>query len=504
MSSHAFGAILDIQGQSSKSDIITDPPAVLPKSGITSPSPIELDEYQWGQKYTGPSSHTGHKSGGNTGYQTPRTPNELEMSRPPSPRLEDASELVQSWSNPPMNKWRVLACCLSYTGTGLLDSAPGALIPYMEAHYDIGYATVSLIFITNAIGFILAAFFNDAVLQRLGRAKSLMLSEVVMSLALVVVICAPPFPVVVTAFLFIGLPYSMILAMNNVFCANLADSTVILGAAHGSYGIGGILGPIMATALASNGILWSRFYIITLGVRLLTLVFAGWAFWNYEKEAPSRLLSALERTASQQLAVDNGEPSKRKLLVQALKNRVTIMGALFIFAYQGAEVSISGWVISFLISVRHGDPAQVGYVTAGFWGGITVGRFVLSHAAPRIGEKRFVYLLGLGTIAFQILVWFVPNIIGDAVAVAIVGLLLGPIYPCGQTVFARLLPRNIQMTSIGFIASAGSSGGAIAPFLTGLLAQAVGTFVMHPICIGLFVLMLACWFGLPAVQKRKE
>lgn len=91
-----------------------------------------------------------------------------------------------------------------------------------------------------------------------------------------------------------------------------------------------------------------------------------------------------------------------------------------------------------------------------------------------------------------------------AVAVSIIGLLLGPVYPCAQTVFTRSLPGNIMMTSISFIGSAGSSGGAVGPLVTGLLAQAVGTFVLNPICIALFVVMIGCWFGLPKLHKRKE
>jgi hypothetical protein len=75
---------------------------------------------------------------------------------------------------------------------------------------------------------------------------------------------------------------------------------------------------------------------------------------------------------------------------KALKSKTLILGALFIFAYQGAEVSISGWVISFLIATRHGSPPAVGYVTSGFWGGITLGRFLLSHPAHKVGEKIFI------------------------------------------------------------------------------------------------------------------
>ena len=97
-----------------------------------------------------------------------------------------------------------------------------------------------------------------------------------------------------------------------------------------------------------------------------------------------------------------------------------------------------------------------------------------------------------------------PNIIGDAVAVSILGLLLGPIYPCATNILMKLLPRNVQTTAISFVSSAGSSGGAVAPFMTGLLAQAAGTYVLHPVCIGLFVLVLGCWFSLPKVVKRME
>jgi fucose permease len=63
---------------------------------------------------------------------------------------------------------------------------------------------------------------------------------------------------------------------------------------------------------------------------------------------------------------------------------------------------------------RHGDPSKVGYVTSGFWAGLTIGRFVLTHFTARVGEKRFVFALTIGCLAFQLLVWFVPNIIGEA------------------------------------------------------------------------------------------
>ena len=146
----------------------------------------------------------------------------------------------------------------------------------------------------------------------------------------------------------------------------------------------------------------------------------------------------------------------------------------------------------------------MGNVTSGFWAGITVGRFVLTHFAHKHGEKMAVGVLVIGAAAFQLLVWLVPNIIGDAVAESIVGLFLGPVYPCATAIFSKLLPRNIQINSLSFITSMGSSGGAVVPFITGLMAQSLGTVVLHPIVLFSFSIMMISWSLLPRARKRTE
>ncbi|KAF2871733.1 major facilitator superfamily domain-containing protein [Massariosphaeria phaeospora] len=474
----------------------------------TPPEALELDTITLGKPHDGPSAAKPQSpktptSGTHTPHEqsAPMSPSELEMSRPPTPRRDEVN-LIQRWNDPPANKWRILACCLIYFGNGINDSVVGALIPYMEAHYQIQYAIMSMVFVGNAAGFIVAAFFTNTTLNRLGRAKTLVLAELLMLVAYIILVTTPPYPAVIVSFFLLGYGMAINIALNNVFCANIHPPSVILGVAHGSYGIGGTVAPIIGTAMVSKGIMWSRFYLLPLGIRLFCIAFAGWAFWSYREESPPSLLTVPERTASRQAASE--EVSKLNNLKLALQNRVTVFGALFIFAYQGAEVSISGWVISFLITYRGGDPASVGYVTAGFWAGITLGRFVLTHAAPRIGEKNYVAILTLGSLVLQLLAWLIPNVIGNAVAVSALGLLLGPVYPCAQTIFLRLLPRHVQTTAMGFIAGAGSSGGAVAPFTTGILAQAAGTWVLHPVCVGLYVVMMACWVALPRVRKRTE
>ena len=270
---------------------------------------------------------------------------------------------------------------------------------------------------------------------------------------------------------------------------------------HGFYGIGGTVAPFIATAMVNSGIRWSFFYFILGVLSIINSVTFFWAFRGYESEPSTiQLMATLEQRLTRQSTRD----AKRSILKKAIRNRTTLLGGLLIFAYQGAEVSISGWVISFLIDYRNGNPAQVGFVTAGFWGGITAGRFILVGPAHVIGDRISVIILVAITAAFQFVLWFVPNVIGNAVAVALIGFLLGPIYPCAAGVFAKLLPSDLQITSLGLISGLGSSGGALAPFFTGLLAQKLGTIVLNPVCLVLYVVIQVAWVGLPTISKRRE
>jgi fucose permease len=198
-----------------------------------------------------------------------------------------------------------------------------------------------------------------------------MISEALLILGYTIIAITPPFGVVAASFFITGVGMAINLAICQVFCANLANNTALVGAYQGAYGIGGICGPLMATALVSRGTVWSRFYLVELGLAALNLFIAPWAFWKYEQESDT----LLSEPASDQRSRSDEVKSKWRSFKTLMLNRPTVLGALFIFAYQGAEVAISGWVISFLVQFRHGDPRKVGFVTSGFWAGITLGLF---------------------------------------------------------------------------------------------------------------------------------
>jgi fucose permease len=411
--------------------------------------------------------------------------------------LRDAEFIFQLTFN---SGWRLDSLCREVSDRSRMMIS---LLTCMSRHYDIGYGVVSLIFITNAIGFLCAALVVSLMETKFGRSKTYMTAEAARIVAFAIIASTPPFGAVVAFYLLAGFGEAINLSLSNVFCVSMANSTQTLGIYHGCYGLGGTIGPLIATAIVSDGAIWSRFYLLEIALVVASFAFAGWAFHGYDEDEPSQSQSQseLKQTESRQ-RTEEGERKKTRMLWRAAKNNTTILGALFIFTYQGAEVAISGWVITFLVAYRGGNPNHVGYVTAGFWAGITLGRFILSRPAHKVGEKISVVALVAGSVGFQLLAWLVPNVVGDAVAVAILGFLLGPIYPCSMNVFSRLLPKNIQMSSLSIISALGSSGGALVPFVTGISAQKVGTFILHPIAIGCYVLMETSWLTLPRIKKQ--
>ncbi|KAK4230318.1 major facilitator superfamily transporter [Podospora fimiseda] len=421
-----------------------------------------------------------------------------------------------------INYLRLAAICVAQLTSGLTDSATGTLIPSLEKYYfssspsssdpsvqpktqTTAHLEVSLLFVGQAFGFVFGAAFGDPIrsfFQRSRRSYSniFTLANLIVAIAYIpLVVTANPFVLTVTAFFLLGFGNSFNLALGNVFVSQLGTSK--LGIMHGMYAAGGVAGPLVANSMISfKNMSWGMYYCVTLGLAILGMVGMGWSFWAYNDGDAERDLQTRDEKNGRVDTKIGCVKAKRLLHWQANLAAIdwsfVLFCALFIFAYQGAEVSISGWAYTFLKEERSAA-TNFGYATAGFWGGIMLGRLGLTSAGKWVGEKRFVYILGASCFVLQILVWFVKNAIANAVVFAVIGLLLGPVYPCATAVFMRNMDEQQRVTGIGIISAFGMSGGAVAPFINGAIADSCGSWVLNPIAMILYGAMLACWWFVP-------
>ncbi len=83
--------------------------------------------------------------------------------------------------------------------------------------------------------------------------------------------------------------------------------------------------------------------------------------------------------------------------------------------------------------------------------------------------------------SLEITVWLIPSLLENAIAVALVGLVMGPMYPILMLHSTTILPRWLLTGCVGYIASIGQAGSAMLPFLTGLLASKFGIVSLQPL-----------------------
>ena len=453
----------------------------------------------------------------------------------PLPQQVNISKQIMTSRNPPGNLYRAIITCLWAGISGWSDATPGAILPFVEEYYGITYSIVSLIWMANAAGFILIATLSHKIQPWLGKRYSLVTGSVLSCIMYALVSSGSYFPIIVIGFFVGGMGIAICLSQSNIFFTRMYDLSKYLSLFHGSYGLGATLSPLVATALVNAGVEWHYFYLITLGFMISTGVNFYLSFKGadedlkpWDTDEPNETLQALESNDSNENLYESGEqielqslagegqniqniPNKNNQsshsenMLLALQNYKTWLLALLVLFYQGAEVSLGGWVVTFLLNYKQGNPNSVGYVASGFWGGLTLGRLLLTKPLHKLlGARRAVIVISLASILFVVLAWLIPNAIADGVFISLAGITIGPSCPLQIGLSAKLIPRKIQVISLTIITAFGSSGGAIFPFIVGLISQSAGTYVVMPVFIALYCGMLGLWIALPNIERPIE
>ena len=100
---------------------------------------------------------------------------------------------------------------------------------------------------------------------------------------------------------------------------------------------------------------------------------------------------------------------------------------------------------------------------------------------PQLGQSRVIFLYLLLTLALELVVWLVPSLVGGGVTVACVGFLLGPIFPIVMNHAGGVLPPELIVGAVGWMASFASAGAAVFPFVTGAIAAGTSINSLQPL-----------------------
>jgi FHS family L-fucose permease-like MFS transporter len=174
------------------------------------------------------------------------------------------------------------------------------------------------------------------------------------------------------------------------------------------------------------------------------------------------------------------------------KYRQLVFGAIGIFVYVGAEVSIGSFLINYFSQSGIGNLTEVAaarYVAL-YWGGAMVGRFVGSAILQKV---RTGIVLSVAAVAACLLVCISMLTTGHVAmwSIIFVGLFNSVMFPSIFTLgIAKLGPLTGDGSGILIMAIV---GGAILPVLQGALADRIGihhAFIIPAVCY-LYILFYA-------------
>ncbi|KAJ4226277.1 hypothetical protein NW759_004860 [Fusarium solani] len=172
--------------------------------------------------------------------------------------------------------------------------------------------------------------------------------------------------------------------------------------------------------------------------------------------------------------------------------------------YVGAEITIGGWLVTFMLNVRNGTPSASSLVASGFWIGITVGRFALGWITSYFGEKIMVSAYLVVAIGLELAFWLGKEFVVSAIMAALVGLSIGMVMPASIRMMTKILPVEKHIVSVGFGTAFAISGASIFPFAVGALAQAGGVQVLQPVILALFAVQLLLWLFVTRMKLDRD
>ncbi|KLO09001.1 MFS general substrate transporter [Schizopora paradoxa] len=377
---------------------------------------------------------------------------------------------------------------------GWNDGTQGPLLPAIQAHYHVGFTVVSLIFVCYCVGFLLGSLLNIHLSSALGFGW---VSSALQMIAYTIQSPAPPFPLFCLAYCFSGIGISLQLAQSVVFVLSLPNSSLKMSIYQMTYGIGALISPLSSTRFAAMP-RWSFHFLISLGFAVLNISSLALIF-RFKRMKDIFVDDGPIHVVQNSEASTNSENHYLRIL----KLKIVHIFALFLFAYVGVEVTIGGWIVTFVEQKRGGGHSS-GFITSGFFGGLALGRILFIWLNRKVGERRVIWLYLVLAICLEVTVWVIPSLIQNAVAVSLVGLLLGPIYPIVLNMSGRLIPHSVLSGAVGWISGFGQAGSAVLPFITGTMASKFGVASLQPLVISVMGAMLGLWCTVPAEIRHDE
>ena len=362
---------------------------------------------------------------------------------------------------------------------GFITCLNDILIPHLKAVFDLTYTQAMLIQFCFFGAYFLVSLPAGKLVKSLGYQKGIVVGLVIAAIGC---LCFYPaasmqsYPVFLMALFVLASGITLLQVSANPYVSNLgkpetASSRLTLTQAFNSLGttVAPFFGAYLILEQAGHEVANSADSVKTPYLMLAAMLLILAAIFAWLK------LPDMGEVESEEEQVTQGSAWQYKHLV---------LGALGIFVYVGAEVSIGSFLVNFLgeADIAGLEESQAAKYIAYYWGGAMVGRFIGAGVMQRVAAGKVLAFNAVAAMALLLITMMTSGQVAMW-AILLVGL-------CNSIMFPTIF--SLAITGLGRHTSQGSGilclaivGGAILPVFQGMLADSIGiqaSFVLPVFC----------------------
>ncbi len=377
---------------------------------------------------------------------------------------------------------------------GFLTCLNDILIPHLKSIFDLNYAQIMLVQFAFFGAYFVFSFPSGKIIDYLGYKKAMVIGLITMGIGAVLFVPAasvPSYPLFLAALIILAAGMTILQTSANPYVAVLgppktASSRLNLTQAFNSFGtfiapyvgsaliLGTVAAPMAVEKLRALPAAEAQAYRVSQAASVKT-PYIGFAIALFVLAGVIAMFKLPKIQAVEAHGQVHGSIWKYRHLV---------LGAVGIFVYVGAEVSIGSFLINYLNTPEIGGLSleTAGKMLVYYWGGAMVGRFVGSALLQKISAGK---LLAFNAFMATVLLLVTMSTNGSVAmwSILLIGLFNSIMFP---TIFTLAIDGLGPLTGDGSgLLVAAIVGGAIVPLLQGVIADRIGihhAFFLPAIC----------------------
>jgi MFS transporter, FHS family, glucose/mannose:H+ symporter len=343
---------------------------------------------------------------------------------------------------------------LDFVLTGVVMTLLGPILPVLSKRWSLDDTQAGYLFIGQWVTSLFGMLLSGVLVERYGSRFTLIMGLLLMALGMAGLGQASWIAGLASVCIF-GFGTGVTTPAANLLTAkaNPLRSAAALNLLNSSWGVGAMACPFIIAAAQRSHHTPHFLYVMALALILLatSLALVRFAADNDRKPVPTPIAAELN----------------------VWSNRLVPVIAGLFFVYVGVETSVGGWVASY---ARRVDPAAVALwaiAPSFFWGAMLLGRALAPVALRYLRAVKLatagVALASLGIVVLLLAKTITAIMVGASIA----GLGLASVFPINVSLLTHWFGEKATRVS-GTIFSIGNLGGAVIPWLVGLISTHLG------------------------------